>query len=153
MVSNSIHMAPATHKLPYLGLLIAGVAIILFSTAGVAHMMGWGATVTEDADGILAPQQAVATKSTEVYARRRCPECGVIVSMQRIQDRDEAALQTTGDPRAGNPDGTHGKVSGRYAITIRMSDGSIRVIDYTNPPQWRTGERLIVIGGGQPAYP
>lgn len=153
MVSNSIHMTPASSKLPYLTLLITGMAIILFSTAGVAHMMGWGANVTEDADGILVPQQAVAAKSTGVYASRRCPECGVVVSMQRIQGRDETALRTTGDARAGNPEGTPGKMSGRYAITIRMSDGSIRVIDDANPPQWRTGERLIVIGGGKPAYP
>jgi len=145
-------MSPASSKLPYLTLLIAGMAIILFSTAGVAHMMGWGANVTEDADGILDPQQAIAAKSTEVYTRRKCPECGVIVSMQKMQSHDEA-LRTTGDARAGNPEATPGKMSGRYAITIRMSDGSIRVIDDTNPPQWRTGERLIVIGGGKSAYP
>lgn len=154
MVSNSIHMMPASIKLSHLTLLITGMAIILFSTAGIAHMMGWNANVTDDAAGILPPQQAVPAKSAKAYARRRCPECGVIVSMQKIQDRDDApVIQTAGGARAGNPDEVSGKLSSRYAITIRMSDGSIRVIENANPPQWRTGERLIVIGAGKSVSP
>jgi outer membrane lipoprotein SlyB len=38
-----------------------------------------------------------------------------------------------------------------YEIIVRMADGSSRVIDDANPARWRTGERLIVIGGVRPS--
>ena len=35
----------------------------------------------------------------------------------------------------------------RYDITVRMRDGSIRVIEQAGPANWRVNERLILIGG------
>ncbi|OGA22276.1 MAG: hypothetical protein A3I02_04475 [Betaproteobacteria bacterium RIFCSPLOWO2_02_FULL_67_26] len=104
-----------------LPLLISGIAVILFSTAGFARMMGWGLTSTGDSGDILALAQAApAPTASEARARPKCPECGVIVS-------------------------TRG-----YEITIRMADGSSRVINEAYPARWRTGERLIVIAGTDP---
>jgi hypothetical protein len=34
-----------------------------------------------------------------------------------------------------------------YEITIRMQDGTMRVIQDANPAQWRRGEPLTVIAG------
>ena len=35
--------------------------------------------------------------------------------------------------------------------SIRMADGSRRVINDANPESWRAGERLMVIGGVKPS--
>jgi outer membrane lipoprotein SlyB len=34
-----------------------------------------------------------------------------------------------------------------YAITVRLDDGSSRVIDEANPPMWRPGDRVKVSNG------
>jgi len=36
---------------------------------------------------------------------------------------------------------------------VRIADGSRRVINDANPASWRTGERLVVIGGGEAVEP
>jgi hypothetical protein len=42
--------------------------------------------------------------------------------------------------------------SGSYAITIRLRDGSMRVITDAHPAKWRPGERVTLIAGmEQPA--
>ena len=61
-------------KFSYLPLLITGIAVILFSTAGVARMLGWGLSSTGDSDDIEV------SATSDGGARPRCPECGVIVS-------------------------------------------------------------------------
>jgi hypothetical protein len=37
-----------------------------------------------------------------------------------------------------------------HEFIVRMADGSRRVINDANPESWRTGERLMVIGGVKP---
>lgn len=102
--------------------LLIGIAVILFSTAGIARVMGWGSNSTEDSSDILAlDQTAPVPTASEARARPRCPECGVIVS------------------------------TSNYQIFVRMADGSSRVIDDANPARWQTGERLIVIAGTDPS--
>ena len=111
-------MKTQTGKSSYVPLLITGIAVILFSTAGIARMLGWGLSSTGDSDDI--PTLEVSATS-EGGARPRCPECGVIVSTRSNE------------------------------ITVRMADGSSRVIDDANPARWRTGERLMVIAGTNPS--
>ena len=143
-------MKTQTGKSTYLPLLITGIAVVLFSTAGIARVMGWGPNSTEDSSGILAPgQTGPVPTASEVRARPRCVECGMIVSMREIESHDEdtgpgAAGRTT----TGNRDGMRS-----YEIIVRMADGSSRVIEQANPARWRTGERLIVIAGTNPPQP
>ena len=113
-------------------MLITGIAVILFSTAGIARMMGWGANSTADSGDILErDQSATALATGKARARSRCPECGVIVSVREIERHDDD--------------------TGSYEFTVRMADGSKRVIDDVNPARWRPGERLIVIDGAHPS--
>lgn len=115
------NMKTQAEKFPWVPLLITGIAVILFSSAGIARMMGWGAGSTGDTDDALVSDQTVpVTATSEARARPRCPECGVIVSLSS------------------------------HEITVRMADGSSRVIEDANAAEWRTGERLIVIGGVTP---
>jgi hypothetical protein len=75
---NSRNMkTQADRKYSYLPLLIAGIAVVLFSTAAIARMMGWGLSSTDDSGDI--PALEVSARS-EGGARPRCPECGMIVS-------------------------------------------------------------------------
>lgn len=43
-----------TDRASYLPLLITSIAVMLFSTAGLARMMGWGPNSTDDSGGIPA---------------------------------------------------------------------------------------------------
>ena len=140
-------------KSSYLPLLITGIAVILFSTAGIARMMGWGPNSTGDSGDILTLDQAASVPArSEARAKPRCPECGVIVSMREIQRHDEdSGPGAAGGVTAGNRDATRVKSTRSYEIIVRMADGSRRVIHDAKPASWRTGESLIVIGGVKPS--
>ena len=126
-----------------LPLLITGIIVVLFSTAGFARMMGWGPGSTGESDGILAFDQAAPSK---------CPECSVIVSMREIAGRDEdSGRGAEGSMTAGYHDRLRVAAVGRYEITIRQSDRSDRVINLASSARWRPGERVIVIDGAPPS--
>jgi hypothetical protein len=145
-------MKTQADKSSYLPLLITGIAVVLFSTAGIARMMGWGPNSTDDSGEILAPDQAASVPPTsEARAKARCAECGVIVSMREIERHDEGSGPgAAGVVTAGNQDEKRVKSTRSYEIIVRMADGSRRVINDANPASWRTGERLMVIGGVKP---
>ena len=111
-------------------LLIPGIAVILFSSAGFARMMGWGPGAAGDSGAILALDMPAG----KAHAGARCPECGMIVSTREIERHDEAS------PRS-------------YEFVVRMADGSSRVIEDADPGRWRTSERLIVIDAVGPSRP
>jgi len=142
-------------KSAWLPVLIAGLAVILFSTAGIARMMGWGPDSTVDSDDVLAPDQAASLMMGEARAQPRCPECGMILaieSMQKIESSNgESDPGATGVVLAGNRDEIRVKSAERHEIIVRMADGSNRVIDDANPARWRPGQRLIVIAGAEPS--
>ena len=122
--------APA-EKSSFLPLLITGIAIVLFSTAGIARMMGWGPNSTGDSGDMLAPDRTASLPASgEARARPRCPECGVVMSMREIEGHDKAGH--------------------RYEFIVRMADGSSRVIADANAASWRIGEGVIVLGGVKP---
>ncbi len=155
------------NKSPCLPLLITGIAVILFSTAGIARMMGWGPNSTDGSGGILAldnfpaasarpvavtVQTAAGQVEGEARVKGKCAECGVIVSMREIDARDKGAgLDASGGAVAGNQDELPVASIRRYEITVRLADGSSRVINDANPASWRPGERLIVIDGAIPS--
>jgi hypothetical protein len=132
-------------KYSYLPLLITGVAVVLFSSAGIARMMGWGP------NSIMG---VPASATSEARAAPRCPECGMIVSMREIKGRDEdSGPAAASGVAAGSRDKALVKPTRNYEIIVRMADGSNRVINAANPARWRTGERLKVIAGTDPSLP
>lgn len=134
-------------------LLVTGFAVILFSAAGFAHMMGWGPNSTDDSGDIFALDLTAPVPATsEARAKPRCPECGVIVSMREIEVRNEdSGPGAEGGLVAGHQDKTRVKSTRSFDITVRLADGSIRVINDANPARWRTGERLMVIDDVRPS--
>lgn len=111
-------------------LLITGVAVILFSTGGMARMMGWGA----DTASYPGAVPALDAPAGGARAGPRCPECGIVVSVREIVRHDEES-------------------SGNYEFIVRMADGSSRVIDSPGPVRWRMGESLMVIDRAAPLRP
>jgi hypothetical protein len=136
-------------KSSYLPLLITSIAAILFSSAGVARMMGWGPNWTGESGGNRVPAQTASVPTTgEARIKPRCPECGVIVSMREIERYDDDSGPGAADGvTASSRDETRMKSTKRYEIIVRMADGSTRVIDEAYPARWRRGQRLIVIDG------
>jgi hypothetical protein len=144
-------MKTRADKSSWLPVLITGLAVILFSTAGIARMMGWGPDSTVDSGDVLAPDQAAPVMMGEARAQPRCPECGMILSIETVQKiespRKGAGPGAAVGAAAGNREDAGIKSTERHEFIVRMADGSSRVIDDANPSRWRPGQRLIVIAG------
>lgn len=156
-------------RYPYLLLLIVNVPAILFCAGGLGVILGWlpapaavyggAAPRGHLAAAVAQPVMAMAPADPDqkgmpgkTRARKKCAECGVIVSMRGMEGRDD-------DPGHGAADGTTAgsqydvrvrSINSRE-ITVRLADGSTRVIQDANPTGWRLGESLIIIDGATPS--
>lgn len=145
-------MKTRADKAPYLPLVMAGIVIVLFSTAAIARMLGWGPNSAGESGDVLVLEQAAPATTSAPRTKLRCPECGEIVSMREIARHDEnSGLAAAGEVTAGDRDGTRVNSIRSHEITVRMADGSRRMIEQANPASWRPGERVIVIGGVTPS--
>jgi len=148
-------MRTHTNGFSYLPPLITVIAVIVFSTAGIARIAGWGANSTDDGSGdILALDLSAPVPATNAArVKARCPECGVIVSMREIEVRDEDAgrARTAGGAVAGSRIEPRVDLNRTYEFTVRRPDGSSHVFNDTNAKRWRSGERVIVIDGASPS--
>lgn len=96
----------------------------------------------------MAPMRDEGKGRTKV----RCAECGLVVSLREIAGNDGDFLHAAaGGITAGSQNESQIKVSRSYEMTIRMADGSSRVIRHEGPANWRSGERVILIAGANPA--
>ena len=106
----------------------------------------------------------------------KCPECGVIESTREVETRGEASgLGAVGGAVAGGVLGSQvgggrgkdvatvagavgGAVAGNeiekrmksvksYEVTVRLEDGSSRVIREANQTAWRTGDKVKLVDG------
>ncbi len=116
---------------------------------------GPGGARAGDAPGHVAVTRA----ATDRRSRARCPECGVIESMRRIERSGDGVRQDAvdiGAPRVVSDasagaiaaDATSGK---GYEFTVRFRDGSTAVFSDANPRAWRLGSRVVVLGRRMPS--
>ena len=130
-----------------LPLWVGGIAAILVSGIAIGSL----AISAQGSSGVHAsvepPEVAAASAIAAPGARTyRCPECGVIESTREIEAPDErTGVNASGPIAAGG--GTEGKRFRNHEITIRLQDGSMRVITDANPARWRNGERVTIIAG------
>lgn len=131
-------------------LLAVFIAVVLFSSASIAAIMGWYRADAESSSNVRAGHTLPLTESSEFAeavqsapkpregkgrAKAKCVECGVVVSMEETDAND----------------GDFGPVApGSYNILVRMTDGSTRVISHASAGSWRPGERVILIDGAKP---
>lgn len=156
-------------RFPYLPLLIINFPAILFCAGGLAVIWGWlpaPVTVSGDispreylpaawaqpvvATALAAPRQE--EMQGKARAGKKCAECGVIVSMRAIEGHDDdSGPGAAGGTTAGGRDDVRVRSIKSHEITVRLADGSNRVIRDANPARWRPGERMIIIDGANPS--
>jgi hypothetical protein len=103
---------------------------------GTARSSPWSGLLAAWAE----PAPALAQNAKPgIRARARCAECGVIESSADTEMPDEAA--------DGDTESAAAAISSGRTITVRLADGSRRVIDDPVSAHWRLRERVIVIGG------
>lgn len=166
MKLQSVDMNMHFNEVPHLRLLIAGVAVILFGTSGIAAVMAWMPGSADMADDVvaldrLAPpvrpagaEAQISAESAEGDARSRakCEECGIVASLRDIEQPAKGNDPAAGGGMArGTRNEMGGKPARRYEVTVRMQDGSSRVFMQAAPVNWRAGERLILIAGANHA--
>ena len=133
----------------HLPLLVGGIAAILISGIAIGSL----AISAQGFNGIVAsaqpPEAAAAPDIAAPGARAyKCTECGVIESTRKIEATDEKAGVNAWDRIGlGNRGETERKPVRNYEITIRLRDGSMRVIRDAKPATWRHGERVTIIAG------
>jgi hypothetical protein len=108
-------------------MLIAAIAVIVFSVAGIATMMGWmPAALSSDADPARA-QPVPASKLAQpgvVTAATDCRDCGVVESMRAVEK------------------------SVNYEIRVRMNDGTYRTLYERARPVLTIGQKVRVTDRG-----
>lgn len=115
-----------------------------------------------------APAQAAAVE--------KCAECGVIESVREIAAKGQGSglgavggavvggllgnqvgggrgkdvmtvVGAVGGAVAGNEVEKRVKTSTSYEVTVRLNDGSSRVISEASAPNWRTGDKVKIVNG------
>ena len=104
-------------------MLIAAIAVIVFSVAGIATMMGWmPSALSNDADPARA-QPAPAFRLAQprvVTAATDCRDCGVVESVRAVEK------------------------SVNYEIRVRMNDGTDRTLYERARPVLTVGQKVRV---------
>jgi hypothetical protein len=125
-------------------LLVGGFAAIMVGGIAIASLAISSQAFNGAFEAPVPPKVVAAQGSATARAYTyRCDDCGVIESMRKIDAPDDHS-------GAGAP-GRTGTIEGEplrnYEITIRMQDGSVRVIREAKSAYWRHGEPVTLIAG------
>ena len=108
-------------------MLIAAIAVIVFSVAGIAAMMGWmPAALSNDADPARVqpvPASKLAQPRVETAATD-CRDCGVVESMRAVEKY------------------------ANHEIRVRMNDGTYRTLYERARPALTIGQKVRVTDRG-----
>lgn len=108
-------------------MLIAAIAVIVFSVAGIATMMGWmpGALSSDAGPGRAraVPASKPATPRV-VNTATDCRDCGVVESMRAMEQSVD------------------------YEIRVRMNDGTFRTLYERARPAFTVGQKVRVTERG-----
>jgi hypothetical protein len=109
-------------------MLIAAIAVIVFSVAGIATMMGWmPGALSSDAGPARAqpvPASKLAQPRVVTTAATDCRDCGVVESMRAVEK------------------------SVNYEIRVRMNDGTYRTLYERARPVLTIGQKVRVTDRG-----
>ncbi|HEY7658057.1 MAG TPA: hypothetical protein VH881_14410 [Burkholderiales bacterium] len=122
MTSGSAGAMDKRSGILYPLMLIAAVAVIVFSISGIATMMGWMPSVLSRGAGPMRAQPAAAVEPRP--AAVACRECGVVESVRAVEE------------------------SRRYEIRVRMGDGTSRTLYEATRPGFTVGQKVRVTHQG-----
>ena len=132
-------LAEAIRALPHTAFMLVVLAVAS-STVAVANVpvpsaQGAGGVVQIESDALAPPAVELPpdAASIEVKPRRRsrCMSCGVVESIRR--------LEPVGD------------LPSAFEFTVRLRDGSTRISSSITRDKWRSGDRIMLIGGPTPS--
>jgi hypothetical protein len=144
----------------------AGIAAILLAGAAFAVAMYRFPAHAEVRGGVRSADYAMpaSSKSSAATApaasmpgdnpgrgKRKCAECGLVVSLWEIEgnDRELARVAAPSEESASTRHKSQTASHKSYKMTIRMADGTSRIIYHASPTTWRPGERVILIDGAK----
>lgn len=122
------------------------------------------------------PAPVARPAPVQIAAVAKCAECGVIESVREIDEKGKGSglgavggavvggllgnqvgagrgkdamtvVGAVGGAVAGNEVEKRVKASKRYEVTVRLSDGSSRVISEAGQPTWHTGDKVKIVNG------
>ena len=138
----------------------AAVSVMALSIAGVAAITGYLPTSKAEKSAVALPKQ--------------CFDCGVIVSVKQMEVKGKgtgigaiaggAAGAVVGHELGGGKDlatvigAGAGAIAGheverevrttkRYRVEVRMDDGTMKSLTFSQPPAWKSGDRVRLENG------
>lgn len=148
----SASTGPKGSGLLYPLMLIAAIAVIVFSVVGIATVMGWmprglsGASPAEKA-AVAPPAKAGGSLPVpRTGAGPACRDCGVIKSVHAVEATSEGG--GIGAIGAGHEIEKTVKKSVIYEIRVRMNDGSTRTLHEATPPAFAIGDKVRITDRG-----
>lgn len=122
------------------------------------------------------PRSVPVPVASSAAVKVKCTECGVIESTREIDTRGSGSglgvaggavvggllghqvgngrgkdvatvVGAVGGGLAGNEIEKRMKSTKSYEVTVRLDDGSVRVVAEANPPTWRTGDHVKLVDG------
>jgi outer membrane lipoprotein SlyB len=106
----------------------AAASVIVVAMGAVASIAGY---MSSRADGAAHGAVPVAVAARRLD--RGCPDCGVVMEVRSIELKGRKV-----DPA---------RVTTRYQIQVRMSDGSVKTLTYSSAPAWKAGDRVRLQNG------
>jgi hypothetical protein len=136
-------------------MLISAMAVIVFSIAGIATMMGWmPSALTSGGDRVRARPAAPSTPraaSRVAAVPTACRDCGVVESLREVEQSDESsglgAVAGAG-AYAGHEIEKRSRKSVNYEIRVRMNDGTYRTLHEPTRPALTVGQKVRVTDQG-----
>ena len=157
-MENTMGARNAVEKRPgilYPLMLIAAIAVIVFSFAGMATMMGWlpgaqpqGRPLERSESPARRPAAAGSPRAAAPAPAAPCADdCGVVESIRVVEATGEGSgLGAVGG--AGNEIEKNTPKSVSYHIRVRMNDGTSRTFHERALPALAVGQKVRVTGQG-----
>lgn len=132
-------LAEAIRALPHIAFMLVVLAVAS-STVAVANVPvpsreGPGGVVPIEPGALSAPvfevPADIASPLAKPRSRARCMACGVVESIRQ--------LEPVGD------------LPGAFEFTVRLRDGSVRISSSATRDKWRSGDRIMLMGGVPPS--
>src|SRR5438874_10016550 len=154
---------------------IAGIALIMFCGLGVAAMMGWiGGSTAKTAEP--SPISKLDKARAPHTAAKLCLECGIVQSVHEVDTKGKGSGAGAiggavvggvvghqvgeGDNRKigavvgavaggllGNEIEKEVRTTKSFEVTVRLDDGSSRVVSEATASPWHVGDKVKIING------
>ena len=133
-------------------MLLAAIAVIVFSVAGIATMMGWMPSALSSGADLVRAQPVPASRQAGprvVTAATACRDCGVVEFMRVVAAPGAGSgLGAGAGAYEGHEIEKNAGKSVSYEIRVRMNDGTARTLYERTLPALLIGQKVRVTDQG-----